>query len=250
LLIRPLGGTTALWGLFRDRLAEQFRVVSYDHPGCGRSPWHWCSTTTRGLARCALSVLDALGIARAHTFGISLGGMTATWLAVLHPTRIQSLCLASTPRRGIELNQAGLRRELGFAACFARGQKEVEPALVHRVLSQRFRDENPEGVASIERRVRAAPTCRRTLLGHGLAGLTHDAAAELHRIVAPTLVLAGEDDALLGVAPSRALAAAIPGADFDLVAASGHDLTLEQPEATARRVAAFFLPSSSSALLL
>jgi pimeloyl-ACP methyl ester carboxylesterase len=57
---------------------------------------------------------------------------------------------------------------------------------------------------------------------------------------APTLVLAGEHDELLGRAPQQALAAAIPSARFELVPDAGHALTLEQPEQVADRVAAFF----------
>ena len=53
-------------------------------------------------------------------------------------------------------------------------------------------------------------------------------------------MLAGDHDALLGTEAPRALAAAIPGAELAIVAESGHDLTLEQPVATAARVAAFF----------
>jgi pimeloyl-ACP methyl ester carboxylesterase len=69
----------------------------------------------------------------------------------------------------------------------------------------------------------------------------HDAEASLHRIAAPTLVLAGECDHWVGAEPPRALAAAIPGATFDVIAGAGHDLTLEQPHATAARLTRFLI---------
>src|SRR4051794_34595731 len=37
LLIRPLGGSMALWGVFRARLAQRLRVVSFDLRGTGHS---------------------------------------------------------------------------------------------------------------------------------------------------------------------------------------------------------------------
>jgi pimeloyl-ACP methyl ester carboxylesterase len=240
LLIRPLGGSMALWGSFRTALAEQHRVVSFDHPGCGRSSLVWTSVTTRGLAACAARVLDHLAIPRAHVFGISLGGMAATWLGV-DRARVVSLCLASTPARGIEFNRAGLRRELGLAACLARPEEEVEAALVHRVLSRRFREVEPEAVRNIERQLRAtAPTSRRALVMHAVAGLLHDARGKLQLIEAPTLVLAAQNDTLLGVTAPRELADDIPGSVFEVVPCSGHDLTLERPHVTAARVADFF----------
>jgi 3-oxoadipate enol-lactonase len=241
LLLRPLGGSMALWGSFRTLLAEKHQVVSFDHRGAGHSSPAPGWVTTRGLARDGLQVLDHLDVARAHVFGISLGGMTATWLELLAPTRVAKLCLAATPARGIALSRAGLRRELTLAACFLRPRDEVEPALVERILSRRFRAAEPGAVRRIEAAVRADPASPSALVKHAAAGLLHDARGELHRIGAPTLVLAGGDDELLGLEAPRALAAEIRGATFEIIAGSGHDLTLEQPIATATRVARFFV---------
>lgn len=240
LLIRPLGGSTALWGSFRSILAETLHVVSFDHRGCGRSSAAPVWGTTQGLARDGLSVLDHLALDRAHVFGISLGGMTATWLAILEPARVAGRCLAATPARGLELSRSGLRRELGLAACFARPRAEVEASLVDRVLSRRFREAHPDETRRIEGLLQAEPASRAALLGHALAAVRHDARRELSRIRAPTLVLAGDGDHLLGIEPGRALAARIPGASFEIIPGSGHDLTLEQPLVTAARVARFF----------
>jgi pimeloyl-ACP methyl ester carboxylesterase len=240
LLIRPLGGSMALWGSFRTLLGEQLRVVSFDHRGSGHSSPAPACVTTQGLARDGLCVLDHLRVERAHVFGISLGGMTATWLSILAPSRVAKLCLAATPARGLALTHSSLRRDLALAASFTLPLPEVEAHLVDRILSRRFRDSHPDEVRQIERTLRAEPSTRTALMKHALAGFLHDARRELGRIQAPTLVLAGQDDGLLGTDPPRALAAAIPGATFEIIAASGHDVTLEQPSATAARVAGFF----------
>jgi 3-oxoadipate enol-lactonase len=242
LLLRPLGGAMALWGAFRDVLAEKLRVVSFDLRGTGRStaePRRWL--TTRDLARDGLHVLDHLGVRLAHVFGISLGGMTATWLAILAPSRVARLCIASAPARGLELTRAGLRRELALAACFVRPRADVEASLVARILSPKFRVTHPEAVHRIERLIREAPASRASLLEHALAGVMHDARRQLRNVECPTLVLAGDRDTLLGAAAPHALADAIQGAAFELVAGAGHDLTLEQPIVTATRVSEFFL---------
>jgi pimeloyl-ACP methyl ester carboxylesterase len=138
MLICPLGGSMALWGTFRDLLSERLRVISFDLRGTGHSSGDPAWVSTRSLARDGLQVLAQLGVARAHVFGISLGGMAATWLAILAPARVARLCIASAPARGLELNRAGLRRELALAACFARPSDEVEASLVDRILSPRF----------------------------------------------------------------------------------------------------------------
>jgi 3-oxoadipate enol-lactonase len=246
LLIRPLGGTMALWGAFRELLAREFRVISFDLRGTGHSSPDRAWPTTRGLARDSIQVLAHLGVARAHVFGISLGGMTATWLALLAPTRVARLCVASTPACGLALSGAGLRRELALAACFARPRADVEAKLVERILSSGFRAAHPERVDEIERAVRAEPASRTDLIKHALAGLRHDTRAELSQIHLPTLVLAGQYDTLLGIEPARALSDAILGSRFEIVADSGHDLTLEQPRVTAEIVAEFLLARDTS----
>jgi pimeloyl-ACP methyl ester carboxylesterase len=167
--------------------------------------------------------------------------MTATWLALLAPARVAKLCLASTPARGLELNRAGIRRELALAACFARPGDEVEASLVDRILSPHFREAHPDEVRRIERHLRARPASRVALLKHALAGLLHDARRELRHIQAQTLVLAGQNDTLLGTEVPRALSDGISGSTFEIVADSGHDLALEQPLVTGTRVSQFFL---------
>lgn len=239
LLIRPLGGTMALWGPFRARLAETRRVLAFDYRGAGTSSPAAAFTTTRRLADDALCVLDDLGVARAHVFGISLGGMVATWLAVLAPTRVDRLILASAPAWGLALSRAGLRRARSLAACLARPRDEIEACLVDRILSRRFRAAHPDELRRIEALAAAAPTSRTALAKLAMAGLLHDARGSLRHVAAPTLVLAGSNDELLGIEPQRALAAGILGAAFAVVDDSGHDLTLEQPRITAARVAAF-----------
>src|SRR6185437_3642366 len=93
LLVRPLGGWRASWDGFGARLAEKLRVVAFDPRGAGdSSPARFA--TTRGMARDAIAVLDALAISRAHVYGISLGGMVATWIALDAPDRVDRLVLA------------------------------------------------------------------------------------------------------------------------------------------------------------
>jgi len=228
----------ALWGRFREQLEQQFRVIAFDLPGSGRSNQarNWMST--RSLARDALRVLDALDVDLVYVFGISLGGMIATWLGILAPTRVARLCIASAPAQGLDLRDAGLRRELRLAACFA--HREVEVSLVHRVLSREFREQQREALLEIEAIVRRDPSSRVALLRLAAAGILHDARAELGQIRATTLVLVGDRDALVRRDHPQALARAIRDASFELIPDSGHDITLEQPRASATRVARFF----------
>jgi 3-oxoadipate enol-lactonase len=238
-LLRPLGGTVALWGTFREILAARHRVISVEHRGAGRSSAAPTLVTTAGLARDVVPVLDHLGTSRFHLFGESLGGMAATWLAALAAGRVASLCLASTPLRGIELTNASIRRDLALAGAFAARPSAVEARLVHQTLSRPFRRRDPDEVRRILDVVRNDPASPGALVRLALAGAAHDARRPVATLDVPTLVLAGEDDELLGAGPPRALAAAVPGADLEVIAEAGHAITLEQPTVAATSVATF-----------
>lgn len=238
ILIRPLGGSAALWGRFADDLASHFRVVTFDARGSGISSGSpRCSI--RGLADDACSVLDACGIDRASVFGISLGGMVAQRLAISSSSRVRALVLASTAARGIAFERAGLRRAAGFAACLTRSSGRTERCLVRRVLSPTFRDAHAERANQIADLAARVPTSRATIVAHAFAALRHDASAELASVRARTLVLAGDQDHLLGAAPARKLARCIPNAKLRILEGAGHDLTLEAPDETARAITEF-----------
>jgi 3-oxoadipate enol-lactonase len=242
LLHRPLGGTTSLWGPFREALSGRLRVISFDPRGVGSSSDAIPLTTTRSMAADALALLDHLGIEQAHVFGLSLGGMAAMRLALDAPHRVAKLILASTTDLGITITGAGARRGLGFARCLAKPDNEVEACLAKRILSHRFRQERAAEVERIEHLLRDSPTSRANILKLAAAGACHNARAALSNIQSETLVLAASDDPLLDIPSQEALAHQIPGATFDIIAPSGHDMSLEQPIATAARVTTFVLP--------
>ncbi len=238
LLVRPLGGSMALWGAFRTTLARSFRVIAFDPRGVGRSPAGARIVSTRSLAEDAVSVLDEASVARAHVFGISLGGMVATWIAGTHAGRVDGLVLASTMPWGLSARHAQPARAASLGGCLARPGPECDACLARRVLSKRFRREHPDRVRAIEEHVRSVPTSRAVLLGYLAAAARHDAKPLLPRIRARTLVLAGVRDALASPRSQRWMAEALPNAIYEEIDA-GHDLTLERPVETAERVARF-----------
>ena len=87
--------------------------------------------------------------------------------------------------------------------------------------------------------VRGEPMSHANIVKLMAAAASHDARAEVSAIRCPTLVLAAKDDPLMDVHSQEALAGRIPGARFDVISPSGHDMSLEQPIATAARVTEF-----------
>ncbi|MCZ2848459.1 alpha/beta fold hydrolase [Modestobacter sp. VKM Ac-2978] len=79
-------------------LGERHRVIRYDLRDTGRSTWAFDVQpyAVRDLADDAVAVLDALGIARAHVVGMSMGGTLVQLLLLDHPDRLLSATLFAT----------------------------------------------------------------------------------------------------------------------------------------------------------
>jgi len=126
LLVRPVGGSMVSWHRFAALLEEKARVISFDARGTGQSSAAPLNTTTRTMAADARALLDHLGIDRAHVFGLSLGGMVATWLALDSPAGVDRLVLASTMPKGLEVRAGAVFRGLSIARALVRAPAEAE----------------------------------------------------------------------------------------------------------------------------
>lgn len=239
LLLRPLGGSIVSWGPFADALAAWARVVMFDARGTGGLSPAPPAPTTRTMAADARAVLDALGIARAHVYGVSLGGMVASWLAVDAPERVDRLLLASTPVRGLVLRPRALRHAVGLATCLLhRDPAAAEACLAERILTPSFRARHPDAVAAIRRRAVIAPASRGSLLRFVRAALGHDVRARVAEIRAQTLVVGGGCDRLVPPRVHERLAARLPQARLAILPDVGHDVSAEAPAAVAALVRA------------
>ena len=99
LFINSIATTRELWARQVPRFSRSCRVITYDARGHGFSQVTAGDYTIEQLGRDALAILDDAGVESTHVCGISLGGLTAMWLGVNAPRRVQSLVLANTAAR-------------------------------------------------------------------------------------------------------------------------------------------------------
>lgn len=180
------------------------------------------------MAADALGVLDALGVARAHLVGVSMGGMIAQRIALAAPHRVASLTsiMSSSgapylPGPKPRVLRALLSRpELAGEA----GIVEHTLKLFHVIGSPGF---PPDEVAL---RARILLATRRSVHPAGLLRQMVAIAADSHRadelagLKLPTLVVHGQDDPLVPFACGQDTARRIPGARLLGVPGMGHDL--------------------------
>jgi len=96
-LIRGLGRSSRYWLDFDQSLATAYQVVTFDQRGLGKSsePLRWWHSMDH-MVEDLLALLDHLQIAKAHIFGLSLGGMVAMGFAAKYPSRCLSLMVANS----------------------------------------------------------------------------------------------------------------------------------------------------------
>ena len=96
LLIMGLGANATAWEAQIPALNREYKVIAFDNRGSGRSDKPTVMYSMRQMADDAVLLLDQLGVAAAHVFGMSMGGMIAQELTLQHPARVKSLVLGAT----------------------------------------------------------------------------------------------------------------------------------------------------------
>lgn len=91
-----LGTDLYMWDPQVDALAAEFRILRYDRRGHGESGTPPGRYAIADLGGDVLALWDALGVQRSHYCGLSIGGLTAQWLALHAPERVQRVAVAAT----------------------------------------------------------------------------------------------------------------------------------------------------------
>jgi pimeloyl-ACP methyl ester carboxylesterase len=230
LLIAGLGQSANAWWRTVPVLARRWRVLTFDNRGVGRSSRLGWVYTTAEMAHDAAAVLDAAGVAAAHVYGLSLGGMAAQQLALRHPERVASLVLGATHGGGAGVVPADSDTIAFFRRRSRLPAEEAAWAAVPYNYGARCRREHAQRIAQdIAERLRRPPPAA-TLRAQMSAGLLHDCLAQLDRIAAPTLVVHGDEDRMVPVANAELLAERIPRARLRILRGAGHLYPTEAPE--------------------
>ncbi|TNE34190.1 MAG: alpha/beta hydrolase [Alphaproteobacteria bacterium] len=183
----------------------------------------------KDMAADTVGLMDALGIARAHIVGMSMGGMIAQQMAVFYPNRLISLTsmMSSSSNRFLPppsaaantvLMNAPSSQDLDDVIAFGLEVNDVigspgfrwdRVALMRHIRSCVERCYCPTGYLRQYTAVQAS-----RLKEGALAG-----------VMAPTLVIHGKDDMLIPWQAGSETAELIKDARFELVPGMGHDLS-------------------------
>ncbi|MFT3723629.1 MAG: alpha/beta hydrolase [Hyphomonadaceae bacterium] len=246
ILVHGLAASVQAWRPWVQRLSTDFRLVAIDLPGHGltEAPPGYRASLDRNAALVE-ALADEIGAKRFVLTGNSMGGAVSLAYAMAHPERLDGLVLVDAAGwPGADGKRGG---PPGFVGLFDNPvghwfMKLVDPRLVITGgLKSAYHDETLVTKDVEDRYANFAMA-----VGHRDILLTQQpqpsrpwTPLDFNRITTPTLVMAGEKDALIPVDDARAIAAAIPGAKLVTYPDGGH-LPMEQlPEETVRDLRVF-----------
>ena len=224
-LLGTIGSTLHSWDAVTGSLAEDLRVVQVDTRGHGGSAPVRSDRppSIADLGADVLDLLDHLAAPRVHLAGVSLGGMTAMWLAVHHPDRIGRLALLGT---SAYLPPAQVWRDRA-ALVLADGMAAVAAAAAARWITTCLAKRDPELMAWLTSMLLGADPEDYAWCCGAIAAM--DLRADLPRIAAATLVVVGAEDPATPVPHAETIAAGIHGARLEVVPDAAHVAPVEQP---------------------
>ena len=225
LLLHGGGGPQTVAG-FAELLSttEHAHVIMPTHPGFGGTPRPDALRSITGLAALYAALLDRRDLRDVTVVGNSIGGWIAAELALLGSTRISSAVLVDAV--GIEVPGHPV------VDCFSLSMDQVAQFSYHDPDTFRI---DPATLPPAAQELMAGN--RAALAVYGGTSMTDPTLAErLAGISMPTLVLWGDSDRIVDPDYGRTYAAAIPGARFQLLAATGHLPQIETPDQLRRAV--------------
>jgi pimeloyl-ACP methyl ester carboxylesterase len=248
-LLHGLGESHIGWRPVMDQLAAEFDVVAVDLPGFGLSPALPGSVapTADNLAAAVNESLDRLGIDRYHVAGYSLGARTAIHLA--GGDRVRSVIAIAPDGLGtpVERLQGYLALNVGRLAALT-----LAPLAEWLSTTPLGRSVFFSGNRSLPWQLTAADA--RQLLVDYADAPAYDAAnwsamfdmpTHLHTITAPTLLLQGTADPLMGQQIARYLAM-VPGAELRWLTGLNHVPISDSPDVVAGHMMAFLRQHASA----
>ena len=231
-----------------ERLKGSYRVVILDRPGNGystRPPR--ASAAIAAQARTVARFAKALGLERPLVVGHSLGGAIALSLALNHPDALSGLALIA-PATHLQANVPPVFRGLLIRSPLLRW-------LIAWTLATPLSIRHAAALLTTIFGPQPVPSDFATK-GGGLLNLRpssfigassdlvaatddqDDMAARYGSLTIPVGILFGTDDRILDPkAHGEALAAKLPGVDFELIEGGGHMVPLSFPERTAKFIA-------------
>ena len=225
LLLADIGEDLSSWTFQLGTLASCHFVLALDNRGSGRSESPVEPYTIGTMAQDVISLMDIIGLDKAHLIGHGMGGLIAQSMAAKRPGRVKSLITICTPVRPTD-EQRSIYQEWLKAGEEGRDPMAISELMTPWVFSPDFlENERWKGNVLKGRARRYGRTCWNGVRDQFEAMLRHDAMEDGRCVSCPSLALYGKYGRLVPPSSARELAEGRGGCAMELD--GGHMLPLE-----------------------
>lgn len=245
IFVHEFAGDHRSWELQMRHFGQRYRAIAFNARGYPPSdvPDNQTSYSQNRAADDIRSVLDNLGIDRAHVVGLSMGGFAVLHFGFRHAARALSLCVAGCGYGAEREQRARFRSEAATIADFitSAGMPAFAEKYAYGPTRVQFENKDPRGFAEFKRMLaeHSGLGSANTQLGvQRERPSLYDLVEDMKRLTVPTLILTGDEDwpCLL---PGVLLKRNIPAAALAVMPNCGHTINLEAPDEFNRIVGDF-----------
>lgn len=239
--------TGMMWEGQIKHFSSSYRMILVDPPGHGESDKLSRTFTLEECAECLREILEALNISDCVLLGNSWGGMMGGVFAALYPEKLRAAvlmnCTASEASASQKLAYADtinlLRKSDSYPESLLKQSVKAFVGKTTELNRQEVVDQVRKNISEVEPQsvswaIESVVTLRKNQL------------VLMKKITLPILVVAGEEDRTFKIPETKEMAAAIPNAEFKVLAKVGHLAALEAPQLVNDEIELFLLRLGSA----
>jgi pimeloyl-ACP methyl ester carboxylesterase len=229
LFLHGIGGDRLNWHSQMNALGLQFKCVSLDFRGYGKSDLGRGAITVKAQVDDILRVVNHLEVKKVHLVGLSYGSWLAACFAQHYPEKVASLtlCAGSTGMSEATAAERGRFEALRLKPLLA--DPELTPADIAPAVVEALNGPNSTAESRIELLASMQAIPRETYLAALRCFLNPPGKIPFETFDFPTLLMAGEHDKLASPAEMQSVAQRVPGGRFEIIKGAGHMINVEKP---------------------
>jgi 3-oxoadipate enol-lactonase len=217
-----------MWEPQIKRLQSQFRVITYDVRGHGKSAIGDGQYMLEFFVDDLIGLLDFLRMNKVILCGLSMGGYIALRTVERDPERVSALVLADTQSRQ-DSNESRLKRAAAINSLKMKGLKPYADDFVKGAFAPENFNGKPDAVEKVRQIIQSNMTLG--IAGALLALATRtDTTESLSKIKIPTLIFVGDNDTITPISLSKEMHDRITSSEMHIIEHAGHMSNLENPD--------------------
>ncbi|MSO74051.1 MAG: alpha/beta fold hydrolase [Alphaproteobacteria bacterium] len=222
-MVHGLGGTSNAFYPQAALFTRWFKLIRLDLEGSGRSALKG-KPTIESFVDDVIAAMDSVGANEAHFVGHSMGTIICQHIAAKHAKRVKSLALLGPLAEPPEPARAAIRARAEAAR--KDGMTGIADTLVNVGTSAETKTHRPATAAFVREIL-----MRQSAEGYAATceALAAAKAADATKIICPTLLITGDEDATSPPPAVQRLAQSIKGSKMIVLNGCGHWTPIEKP---------------------